>query len=98
LRGENWREMGSEKERGKGGSYVKYLTLLSAYCTVPYFTLPFLRTTNGLDWACNLPTSLTLSSSTINEIFSARVTSYYVALIENLFYIYFMFFAFEPLT
>jgi hypothetical protein len=38
LRGENWREMGSEKERGKGGSYVKYLTLLSAYCTVLYLT------------------------------------------------------------
>lgn len=46
LRGENRREMGSRKERGKGGRYVKYLTLpcLSLYRQRPACAVPGLAT------------------------------------------------------
>lgn len=43
MRGENRREMGSKKERGKGGRYVKYLTLPC---------LAFLRTANNQPVLC----------------------------------------------
>jgi hypothetical protein len=65
--------MGSEKERGKGGSYVKYLAL-------PCLPAVLYRTWTGL------ATSFTLNNSTppfVNEIFSAQLSSDHVALINS---------------
>lgn len=59
--------MGSKKERGKGGSYVK----------IPYLTLPF--SVPPTAWACDLTYS---PPALINEKFLRPICEHFIAFIE----------------